>query len=45
MTVSSPVDRTVKMLTRTQATTSLMDIDVSHVHGLTLCILHSVAGS
>ena len=39
MTVSSPVDRTVKMLTRTQATTSLMDTDLSHVQVLTFSTL------
>ena len=37
MTVSSPVDRTVKMLTRTQATTSLMDTDLSHVQMRPCC--------
>ena len=47
MTVSSPVDRTVKMLTRTQATTSLMDrgTDLSHVQVLTLCTLLLVVDS
>ena len=37
MTVSSPVDRTVKMLTRTQATTSLIDTDLSHVQTRPCC--------
>ena len=45
MTVSSPVDRTVKMLTRTQATTSLMDTDLSHVQVLALCTLLLVVDS
>ena len=45
MTVSSPVDRTVKMLTRTQATTSLIDTDLSHVQVLALCTLLLVVDS
>ena len=45
MTVSSPVDRTVKMLIRTQATTSLIDTDLSHVQVLALCTLLLVVDS
>ena len=38
LTLSSPVNRTVNMLTRTHATTSLGDTDEVHTH-VVLCIL------
>ena len=39
LTLSSPVNRTVNMLTRTHAATSLGDADESHVHATVASVI------